>query len=75
MPTVFSTADVAKLMGVPRWKVARLFEEGTIPEPTRLGNQRAIPRELIPTISTALSNRGWLPAGTAVEATPEVAQA
>lgn len=69
MPQVFSTADVARLMGVPRWKVARLFENGTLPEPARVGNQRAIPRELIPVISSALSKRGWLPSLPEVEAT------
>ena len=62
MPQVFSTADVARLMNVPRWKVARLFEDGTVPEPGRVGNQRAIPRELVPTISAALLQRGWIKA-------------
>lgn len=60
MPIVFSTADVAELLFTDAWRVRRLFEDGTLPDPGRIGNQRAIPREMIPQIANALSARGWL---------------
>ena len=62
MEEVFSTADVARLLGVPTWKVRRLYEDQTLPEPPRVGNQRAILRESIPRIAMALQQRGWLAA-------------
>ncbi|MAT71177.1 MAG: hypothetical protein CMJ58_16825 [Planctomycetaceae bacterium] len=61
MPEVFSTADVARLLSVKPWQVRRLFEDGTLPEPPRIGNQRAISRELIAHIASAMQERGWLP--------------
>ncbi len=61
MADVFSTADVAKLLSVDSWKVRRLFEDGTLPEPGRIGNQRAIPREMIQQITVALQRRGYMP--------------
>jgi len=61
MAEVFSTADVAQLLSVKTWQVRRLFEDGTLPEPSRIGNQRAIPRSTIPAIASELKTRGWLP--------------
>jgi len=60
MAEVFSTADVAKLLTVKSWQVRRLFEDGALPEPGRIGNQRAIPREMISRIAVALRDRGYL---------------
>ena len=60
MAEVFSTADVAKLLTVQSWQVRRLFEDGTLPEPGRIGNQRAIPRDMISRIAVALRDRGFL---------------
>jgi predicted site-specific integrase-resolvase len=62
MPTVLSTRDVADLLGVETWRVRRLFEDGTLPEPGRFVGKRAIPRELLPRIIDALRARGWFPA-------------
>jgi hypothetical protein len=59
---VFSTADVASLLSVKPWQVRRLFEDRTLPEPDRIGNQRAIPRAMVAQIATALRDRGFLPA-------------
>ena len=61
MAEVFTTADVARLLSVKTWQVRRLFEDGTLPDPPRLGLQRAIPREQISSIASALEKRGWLP--------------
>jgi hypothetical protein len=61
MPSVFSTRDIADLLGVETWRVRRLFEDGTLPEPGRFAGKRAIPGETIPAIVDALRVRGWLP--------------
>ena len=58
--TVLSTRDVSDLLNVENWKVRRLFEDGSLPEPTRLAGRRAIPREMLPEIIDAMRNRGWL---------------
>jgi len=62
MPTIFTTREMADLLGSDTWRVRRLFEDGTLPEPPRFGGKRAIPRESIPAIVDALRSRGWLPA-------------
>jgi hypothetical protein len=60
MATHLSTGDVAELLGVAPWRVRRLFEDGDLPDPPRIGLARAIPRESIPAIIDALRARGWL---------------
>ena len=61
MQTLLSTRDVADLLGSDVWRVRRLFEDGTLPEPARLAGRRAIPRESLPKIIDAFRARGWLP--------------
>ena len=61
MPQFFTTHELAELLGSETWRVRRLFEDGTLPEPGRFAGKRAIPRESIPQIVDALRNRGWLP--------------
>lgn len=69
MSSVFTTREVGEFLGVPEWKVRRLFQDGTLPDPGRVGLYRAIPRSWFPRIIDELRNRGWLPAdGTPVEA-------
>jgi len=53
MPAILSTRDVSELLNVDNWKVRRLFEDGTLPEPHRLAGRRAIPREMIPAMVTS----------------------
>jgi hypothetical protein len=60
MPNFFSTRELADVLGTDTWRVRRLFEDGTIPEPARFAGKRAIPGTLIPTIVDELRNRGWL---------------
>ena len=61
MAPFFSTRDVADLCSIQTWRVRRLYEDGTLPEPDRFAGRRAIPREDIPAIIDALRARGWLP--------------
>jgi len=61
MQTNFSTADVAKLLRVPTWRVRRLYEDGTLPEPDRIAGRRVIRGEQLPEIVDGLRRRGWLP--------------
>ncbi|MHB8862054.1 MAG: hypothetical protein ACYC6N_06590 [Pirellulaceae bacterium] len=61
MPTHFSTAGMGQLLGAEPWRIRRLFEAGVLPEPGRIGRNRAIPREMIPQIVDALRDREWLP--------------
>ncbi len=56
-----SIGDVADLLGVQSWRVARLFELGILPEPPRSGRRRLIPKSMVPEIVDALRERGWLP--------------
>ena len=65
MPDFYSTREMADLLGTVTWRVRRLYEDGTLPEPPRLTGKRAIPRQSIPEIVDALRARGWLPADSA----------
>ena len=61
MPRFYTTRELAELLGTETWRVRRLYESGTLPEPPRFARSRAIPREHIPAIVDALRDRGWLP--------------
>jgi hypothetical protein len=61
MDRFFTTRELADLLGTDLWRVRRLFQDGTLPEPGRFGGKRAIPGDLIPRIVDALRERGWLP--------------
>ena len=60
MSQIYTTAEVAELLGTEQWRVRRLYETGTLPEPRRFGGRRAIPRGHILAILDALRERGWL---------------
>jgi hypothetical protein len=60
MSNIFSTREVAELLGTDTWRVRRLFEDGNLPEPPRFCGKRAIPRETLPAILDQLRNRGWV---------------
>ncbi len=62
MPEFFTTREIAQLLGSSTWRVRRLFEDGTLPEPPRFGGKRAIPRAALPSIIDALRARGWMEA-------------
>ena len=62
MRRIYSTHNVADFLGVETWRIRRIFEDGTLPEPDRFAGKRAIPAELIPAIVDALRARGWLAA-------------
>lgn len=61
----YSTRELADILGTETWRVRRLYEDGTLPEPPRFAGRRAIPRESIPEIVDKLRQRGWLPGVTA----------
>ena len=60
MPAFYSTREVADILGTREWRVRRLFEDGTLPEPGRFAGKRAIPRDSLPQILDKLRDRGWL---------------
>lgn len=60
MPVLFTTREVAEILGTVEWRVRRLFEDGTLPEPARFAGKRAISRDQLPRILDALRDRGWL---------------
>lgn len=62
MSDIYSTRQIADLLGVATWRVRRLFEDGTLREPSRFAGKRAIPSALVPTIVDKLRERNWLPA-------------
>jgi hypothetical protein len=55
---------VGELLGQPEWRIRRLFEDRTLPEPERFAGKRSIPLELVPEIAAALKARGWLASGS-----------
>lgn len=60
MSDVFTTRQIADLLGVQEWRVRRLYEVGRLPEPARFGGKRSIPKHAIPSIVDALRERKWL---------------
>ncbi len=60
MGNVFSTREVAEILGTDTWRVRRLFEDGTLPEPDRFVGKRTIPGTRLPEIIDELRRRGWL---------------
>jgi hypothetical protein len=63
-----TTRELADLLGTDEWRIRRLFDDGTLPEPERFGGKRAIAQSEILSIIDALRSRGWLPEpGAAVE--------
>jgi hypothetical protein len=58
--TIYSTRQLAEILGTQTWRVRRVFEDGTLPEPDRFAGKRAIPGTMIPAIVDALRDRGWL---------------
>lgn len=60
MPHFFTTREVADLFKSQTWRVRRLYEDGTLPEPPRFAGKRAIPREQLPAIVDELRRRGWI---------------
>lgn len=54
------TDEVAEELGAERWQVTRLFLEGDVPEPERVGGRRVIERKSLPTIRRALKRRGYI---------------
>ena len=66
MRTFLSTRQLADLLGVETWRVRRLYEDGTLDEPSRFAGRRCIPQSHIPAICDALRARGWLPTEEAV---------
>jgi len=61
MGKVFSTRELADVLGTDTWRVRRLFEDGILPEPPRFAGKRVIPGHLIPQIIDGLRERRWLP--------------
>lgn len=59
---LLTTRQAGEILGVETWRVRRLFEDGTLPEPQKFGGKRVIPEALMPAIREAMVHRGWLPA-------------
>ena len=61
MVTFLSTRQVAELVGVPTWRIRRLYESGILADPQRVGLTRLIPSDHVPSIRETLREHGWLP--------------
>jgi hypothetical protein len=59
LPEYTTVGELADQLGVQSWRIARLFEQGDLPEPPRLSRRQLIPRSLVPRIVAALRQRGW----------------
>lgn len=60
MGKTYSTGDAAKRLGVPSWKIRRLFERGLLPPPQRAGHLRVIEASDLPKVEEALRQAGYL---------------
>ena len=60
VPPYRSLGELADVLGVHSWRIARLFQLGILPEPPRLGGRRLIPTAMVPETVDALRDRGWL---------------
>lgn len=65
-----TTTEVAARFRIQSWRVRRLFEDGTLSEPERIGGRRLIPSALLPQIEAALRKRGWLITPGAIRVPP-----
>ena len=61
MSRVLTTRELADLLGIEVWKVRRLYEDGTLPEPPRFAGKRVIHGDALGPLVDALRQRGWLP--------------
>jgi len=57
---ILSVGEVADLLTVQSWRIARLFELGVLPEPERVAGRRMIRADMVPKVVEALRARGWL---------------
>jgi excisionase family DNA binding protein len=60
MGQLFTTTEIAKLLRLQDWMIRRLFEDGTLPEPPRVGGRRLISQKYIGTIRRACEARRWI---------------
>jgi hypothetical protein len=52
--------EVAERLGCQVWRVGRLFDRGLLPEPRRVGKNRVVPEEDLPTVERVLRGAGYL---------------
>jgi len=57
---LLTTRQVADALGTDEWRVRRLFEDRTLPEPPKFGGKRVISKRQLPRIAAAMRSRGWL---------------
>jgi DNA-binding transcriptional MerR regulator len=57
---VLTIGDAARRLGVPHWKVRRLFERGLLAPAMRVGAYRVVAESDLPRIATALIRAGYL---------------
>jgi hypothetical protein len=56
----YTTGDVARMFGCPRWCVARVFEDGAMPPAARAGRYRMIPASDLGRLKDVLVERGFV---------------
>jgi hypothetical protein len=57
---VMAVGAAARRLGVPPWKVRRLFERKLLPEPARVGPYRVITEADLPAVRAALLAAGYM---------------
>ena len=62
-----SLGELADLLSVQSWRIARLFELGILQEPQRVSGRRLIPKTMVPQVVDSLKSRGWLPESPEVD--------
>jgi hypothetical protein len=60
-PEFATVPQLAESLGIPAWRVRRLWEDGTISKPaTKLGTTFVLNRAEIALVVSELTARGWL---------------
>lgn len=67
---MYSTTEIAEMLGVDPWRISRLYESGSLEEPAKFAGRRVILGTAIPEIVDALRERNWLPPMSSETVTP-----
>ena len=55
---IISTTELAAILGIPVWRLRRLYADGTLTEPGRVGGHRVVHEADVPAIRRALVAAG-----------------
>lgn len=60
MPLLLTMGDIARRFGCQPWQVRRIYERGILPPAERVGQNRVVRAEDVPSVEAALRSAGYL---------------